>query len=459
VRAADLPAGIHIQHSPIEQRFLAAAATLDAAGLGPADYLYSALKWRLEHTDVTRLPLRSSFLKGLRLAIFESPAIPQPLAPAQILAASSYLVSANLLRKVVTRFEFGEATLCDATKARSFSRKSRDLWRSLLALGPACHFAWCVRAKLNSMGMGAVECNRIAEAAFVHALYRRAARAIIEKVQPKCLVIGNANRPFEFSLWAEAKARSIATVLLPFAEINLKPARILSLCRGAFDLALPFSEYSARQLCRLSPNVSIEVVGYPKDGDVVSVTNETSEASLHKRQNILYVSGNNFESSASQILKGAFQGWDNGLRVRLHPRNRESEIRHLFDWLNPDRFSNPLDTTLAEDIANARVVIAVRSTAALDALFAGAPLILLTPPAHRHELEKHPIRKQRLALLEASTSGQLRAIVRSLLDDGSERKRVVEAQWSRLQAAGYNKDYFDAVRSALRGFIGAMAQG
>ena len=94
-------------------------------------------------------------------------------------------------------------------------------------------------------------------------MYRQTARSILNKVRPKCLVIGNANRPLEFSLWAEAKAKGVATVLLPYTEITLKPTRFLSLCRGAFDLVLPFSESSAAQMRRLRPNVATVVVGFP----------------------------------------------------------------------------------------------------------------------------------------------------------------------------------------------------
>ena len=83
-------------------------------------------------------------------------------------------------------------------------------------------------------------------------MYRQTARSIFNKVRPKCLVIGNANRPLEFSLWAEAKAKGVVTVLLPYTEITLKHTRFLSLCRGASDLVLPFSKSSAAQMRRLS---------------------------------------------------------------------------------------------------------------------------------------------------------------------------------------------------------------
>lgn len=37
-----------LQKSATEERFTRMAETLDAAGLGPADYLYLPLKWRLQ---------------------------------------------------------------------------------------------------------------------------------------------------------------------------------------------------------------------------------------------------------------------------------------------------------------------------------------------------------------------------------------------------------------------------
>jgi len=65
-------------------------------------------------------------------------------------------------------------------------------------------------------------------------------------------------------------------------------------------------------------------------------------------------------------------------------------------------------------------------------------------------------RKQKLALLDAATAIELRAIIRKLLDDDGKRQHVVEEQWSRLGAAGYDRDYFAAVRSALRQLVGVV---
>ena len=96
-----------------------------------------------------------------------------------------------------------------------------------------------------------------------HRMHRQTARSILNKDDRNCLVIGNGNRPLELSLWAEAKARRVATVLVPYTEITLKPTRFLSLCRGDFDLVLPFSVSSAAQIRRLKPNVATVVVGFP----------------------------------------------------------------------------------------------------------------------------------------------------------------------------------------------------
>ena len=246
------------------ERFAALAERLDAAGFGPADYLYSPLKWRLQHPDISRTSFLASILKAWRL-VLDPPPVPRGLQHAAILAVSSYAVSARFLRQVVNSFETGEAVLCDvsSTASRSLSRRIVDSLGLLAAAGPALIFALRVNAALRSARIGPVERRRIAEAAFIHAAHRRGARHILQGVRPECLVIANGNRPSEFSLFVEAKARGIATVLLPFAEINLKPARFLSLCRGAFDLVLPFSEHSAAAIRNLRQGVAIEVVGFP----------------------------------------------------------------------------------------------------------------------------------------------------------------------------------------------------
>ena len=90
----------------------------------------------------------------------------------------------------------------------------------------------------------------------------------------------------------------------------------------------------------------------------------------------------------------------------------------------------------------------------LDAMFAGVPMIWLSPSKHRAELESYPVRKQGLALLDAATPEELRGIVEKLAHDEGERQRVREEQWARLRAAGYNQDYFDTVRASLRRLLG-----
>ena len=244
------------------ERFAALAERLDAAGFGPADYLYLPLKWRLQHPDISRTSFLASILKAWRL-VLDPPPVPRGLQHAAILAVSSYAVSARFLRQVVNSFETGEAVLCDVSSAasRSLSRRIVHSLGLLAAAGPALIFALRVNAALRSARIGPVERRRIAEAAFIHAAHRRGARHILQGVRPECLVIANGNRPSEFSL-VEAKARGIATVLLPFAEINLKPARFLSLCRGAFDLVLPFSEHSAAAIRNLRQGVAIAMMGF-----------------------------------------------------------------------------------------------------------------------------------------------------------------------------------------------------
>lgn len=447
-------AGSRPEASAIVAEFARLADSLDAAGLGPADYLYAPLKWRLEHPDATERSLRASAGRAWRL-VAEPPPVPAGAGQAAILLASSYAVSADFLRKVRQAFDPAEAVLCDASNGASGDRSVRILHRldTLAALLPASVFAMRVNRTLKRAGAGAVERHRIAEAALTHRVYRRVAREILRQTKPECLVIANGNRPFEFALFAEAKARGLPTVLLPFAEINPKPARFLSLCRGAFDLALPFSEHSAEELRKLRQDGAIEVVGFPSGG-VTAERNDPAESSQSESGDVLYICGNNFEEEAAVLLREAFADTPGlSLRVRLHPRNDAVLMREQFSFIPPELVSDPNETPLADDLAKAGVVVMVRSTVALDAMFAGKPLIWLSPPEHRAAFEDHPIRKQKLALYDASTAEELRAIVRKLAGEPQERQRVAAEQWSRLSAAGYRPGYYEAVRAALRRLV------
>jgi hypothetical protein len=377
------------------------------------------------------------------------------------LAASSYLISANMLREVVAGLDPGEGIFCDLRDltAGAWLQRTVDRLRSLLALAPALIFTSRVHAALTKAKAGPVECKRISLAAFSHRIHSQTARTILNRVRPKCLVIGNGNRPPEFALWAEARKRGIATVLLPYSEIALKPERFLSLCRGAFDLVLPFSESSANELRKLNPNVTAMIVGFPVGFNAAGSGDGETEKGDPAGLKVLYLGGNNFETAAADILREAVGSFkDLRLRVRLHPRNADSEARDVFNWLDPDCISEPKHTALADDIASSTAAMAVRSTAALDAMIAGVPFIWLSPSVAQEQLQFSTLRKQNLALLEARTSIELRTTIQKLIDDENERKRIVEEQWSRLRAAGYLGDYFSAVRSALRQAVGARPQ-
>jgi hypothetical protein len=436
----------------IAAEFARLAERLDQAGLGPADYLYAPLKWRLQHQDAPQTPLLDSVLKAWRI-IADPPPMRHHPGQAAILLASSYPVSAEFLKKVVETFDPAEAVFCDASDASSRRASFADRLSALMAIPAASIFTLRVSLALARAGAGAVERRRIAEAAFTHAVFRRGSRAILREVKPECVVIANGNRPFEFALFAEAKARRIATVLLPFAELNPKPARFLSLCRGGFDLALPFSDHSAGEIRKLRKDAAVEVVGFP-GGLLARDQGETPERPAGGARDVLYVCGNNFEQEAAALLRAAFaDAPELRLRVRLHPRNDREEMRKLFGFVADELISDPARTSLAEDIASADITIMVRSTVALEAMFAGKPLIWLSPAEHRAEFADHPLRRQKLALFDAATAEELREIVQKLMVDEEERRRVAEEQWSRLRAAGYRPGYYEAVKQALRSLV------
>jgi hypothetical protein len=352
------------------------------------------------------------------------------------------------LRKVGEVFDPAEAVLCDVSDGASHRVATR--LGTLAALPSASIFAMRVNQALKRTGASLVERRRIAEAALTHAVYRRVAREILKRVKPECVVIANGNRPFEFALFAEARARGLPTVLLPFAELNPKPARFLSLCRGRFDLALPFSEHSAEELRKLRKDAVIEVVGFPSGG----ATDQADAVEGDEGGGILYIGGNNFEAEAAAMLREALsEAPELKLRVRPHPRNDQAEMRALFDFVAPGRISDPNETSLAADLAAADVVVMVRSTVALDAMFAGKPLVWLSPPEHRAAFDDHPIRRQALALYDASSPAELRAALRKLAGDPEERQHAAAEQWSRLAAAGYRQGYYEAVRAALRRLV------
>ena len=450
-----------LQKSATEERFTRMAETLDAAGFGPADYLYLPLKWRVQKPDIKRFAFGSALRRAVKEALVNPQPIPRTLQPSPILIASTYGVSAKLFRQVVATLEPAECAFyyLGDIPPRSLASKLSDYARAGATLGSALSFAFGVRSTLQKARVDAVERDRATLAAFIHRMYRQTARSILNRVRPKCLVIGNGNRPLEFALWVEAKARGVTTVLLPYTEITLKPTRFLSLCRGDFDLVLPFSESSAAQIRRLKPSVEAVVVGFPvgfnaASGDTTDDNDSTKPD--HDRLIALYFAGTNFEEDAAELMLKAFQGSSGlRLRVRLHPRS-SAEGRKIFNWLDVEDISDPHEIDLADDIRKSGVVLAIRSTAAIEAMLAGVPCVWLSPASAREQLKFSTLRAQNLTPLEASTPGELREILERLRDVESERQRIVEHQWGRLRAVGYDRDYFDLVVTALRRTVGVV---
>jgi hypothetical protein len=450
-----------IQKCATEERFTRMVEVLDAAELGPADYLYLPLKWRVQKPDVKRFALRSALWRATKETLANRPPVPHSLRQAPILIASTYVVSAKLLRQVAAALESSECVFyyLDDIPPEPLAGRLAGYARLLGALGPALIFSSRVRLTLDRAGAQSVERDRAALAAFVHRMYRQTARRILNRVRPKCLVIGNGNRPLEFALWAEAKARGVTTVLLPYTEITLKPTRFLSLCRGDFDLVLPFSDSSAAQIRRLKPNVATTVVGFPVGFNAASGDATDDEECAESNAGplvALYFAGTNFEEGAAQLMREAFRASSGfRLRVRLHPRSN-ADGRKIFNWLDTKDMSDPHEVGLAEDIGNSAVVLAVRSTAAIEAMIAGLPCIWLSPASAREQLKYSTLRAQNLTPLEASTPEELQAILARLHDIDGERQRIVEHQWGRLRDVGYNRNYFDLVATALRRTAGVV---
>ena len=450
-----------LQKSATEERFTRMAELLDAAGLGPADYLYMPLKWRLQRPDLKHFAYGSALRRAAKAMVSTPPPVPHSLRYAPILIVSTYVVSAKLFGQVAAALGPSECLFYypGGIASQPFFNRLMGYARVFGALGSAFAFSRLVQSTLKKAGVETVERDRAALAAFIHRMYRQTARAILSRVRPKCLVIGNGNRPLEFALWAEAKARGVTTVLLPYTEITLKPARFLSLCRGDFDLVLPFSESSAVQIRRLRPSVETTVVGFPVGfnaaSEDASKDEEPAKSDAGPRV-ALYFAGTNFEEGAAELMREAFRGSSGlRLRVRLHPRS-SAEGRSIFNWLDAKSISDPHEVDLADDIGKSAVVLAVRSTAAIEAMIAGVPCIWLSPASAREQLKFSTLRAQDLTPLEASTPEELRAILERLRDSDGERQRIVEHQWGRLRKVGYDRDYFNLTATALRRAVGVL---
>lgn len=428
------------------------AEELDAAGLGPADYLYVPLKKRLRNLEKQAKPVGSLLSTTAMKILTEPPIVSGALRPAPILFAGSYVNAIPLLKRVASKFDEAEWAFC-STLDSGREAGVEDRLQVLLAMPSAVYFATKVRAKARLLEAEGFEIGNIVQAAFIHRLYRGLARSILRKCRTKCLVIGNANRPFELALWAEATGLGLKTVLLPYQEMEMHPARMFSLCRGRFSSFLPFSEYSATKIRQLNPDAQVEAAGFPPSLSTDELTAVASRP--RKGRRVLYIAGSNeTERDAADLLRRAFgTGNHIDLRVRLHPSGNTKWFRSLFEWLGPAQISDPSTSSLSGDLVGADVMITIGSTVSFDAMTAGIPVVWLTPPSVRQEIAHHPIRNQQLALLDALGEADLGEIVTRLFDDSAHYETVVKDQWQRIASAGLNKPYFTIVKSAIEELI------
>ena len=138
-----------LQKSATEERFTRMAETLDAAGFGPADYLYLPLKWRVQKPDIKRFAFGSALRRAVKEALVNPQPIPRTLQPSPILIASTYGVSAKLFRQVVATLEPAECAFyyLGDIPPRSLASKLSDYRESWCNLGLCAKF--CLRRTLN----------------------------------------------------------------------------------------------------------------------------------------------------------------------------------------------------------------------------------------------------------------------------------------------------------------------
>jgi hypothetical protein len=449
--------------------FEAIADLLEGAGLGSANYVYNTLKWRLAKPTGKGLSLSRALRKHVERALAHPPHIPLGLCPSPIVVATSSTAGARLRQNIVKAFPPGEASLCEALPQRkdSFRQRLYDRTRLIFGLIPGLFFATRVHHVLSRAEVD--EANHIAGEAFRHAIYCKAARSILNRTRATCLALGKANRPFEQALWAMAKARGISTALIPHHELSLgageREAHPFSLCRGEFDVAIPFSNFTAARLQQLKPNLRIMVGGFPNALKRQGVKSALVLQDPSTCRNVLYLTGHGLatneemELDRTSILRQALANCsDLRLRVRFHPKMEDEKRKKLFGWLRADQISYPEDTTLSTDLLETALVVHSYSTGVVEAMIAGLPAVWLTPRRWRLNLERDPLHKQGLRILDVSEALQLRELVRRLLGNESEWKRVVEAQWSRLRSLGYDRDYYSIVVSVLRQQAGLKAR-
>ena len=432
----------------LEQRLTAMAELIDRARLGPAHYVYSVLKKQSKrganpskvftHYEV--------FIKGVKFALLRPPRLAYNLSATKLLFGSSrHRASAHLMRRVVQCFTSEEAVHFERTNSkRGGVLQLFDRLSGLLALPDALMYGKRVRDVLRDAGCAESEVHAVTFRAIQHRLSRREARSILTRSRARCIIIGNGNRRFEYALWAEARSRGVATVLLPYQEIMLKPGRFFSLCGGDFDLALPFSEYSATQLRLLQPNLHTVVTGYPR---------ERSEPKQATAKDILYLSGVGPEPEAAPLLRLAFEHKQDRLRVRFHPRMTHQDRLEYFGWVSPQHVSDPSHISLGDDVRRAAVAISVWSTSALEAMSADVPVVWLAPEKLKNKMSAEPMHCQGVKVVEVTNAEELGKSVRILLTDTGERQRVIQEQHRRMGLCGYSKEYFKTVQTTLQALL------
>jgi len=253
-------------------------------------------------------------------------------------------------------------------------------------------------------------------------------RRILESARPSVIYgIHYILNPGYLAAIREAKTDgwSLKTVLMQHGEFS--PGAFHDF-KGA-DCVILWGTYFQDVLTRMGgstiPVPPSVVIGNPKlEVELVRIArNERVVSSKEsRRRNVVFVSEPSDHSrKAMRLVAQAVKGSDVHVTYKLHPGHHPHELAYCDELtseglVGKDQIAK--DLNIYDAIADCEVVIGTRSTAILEAIAVGKPVLQILPELSQTDWAQRGI-------LSASTEGQIRDRLRLLIESADYREKVL----------------------------------
>jgi len=262
----------------------------------------------------------------------------------------------------------------------------------------------------------------------VSVIYASIFKRFFERWAPDCIISTSDFWPFEHQLCCQAKLRHVPSIVIQHGTIDY------IWWPFAADLCCLWGDAHVDQLRTLgAPANRLTVAGMPATDKFFRRNNTAPNRQVNNRPVCLILSMTNGSSAEPDVFRIyrqfiieainliPFVTW----KVKLHPVETDSFYRELGDSLYGRLTFHPSSMSLEEAVNDADVVTTIYSTAGLETMVMGRPLIVAPASARVQELAWWPMAG---GGTYATSAQEFEDQLTKLISDQNYRRRQLEGQ-------------------------------